>query len=164
MIQPSADGKKHWLLTVDEATDYTHSFFLKKKNDLIETMLIQIKNLLMKFDLRIKNIGLDNSTENRMLQAITNQQKLGIKFKSTAPGTVQQNSVVERKLTALMGRGRAMMTQADFDDYITKKFWYEAASTATKLDNMIHKTSLLHVFQGSPKYRKRLQILGKLLK
>ena len=122
MIRPSADGKKHWLLTVDEATDYTHSFFLQKKNDLIETMLIQIKNLLMKFHIRIKNIGLDNSAENRMLQAKTNQQKLGIKFKFTAPGTPQQSSVVERKFTTLMGRGRAMMTQAGFDDYIKGNF------------------------------------------
>ena len=40
MMYPSAGGKKHWLLIVDEATDYTHSFFFKKKSDMIETMLI----------------------------------------------------------------------------------------------------------------------------
>ena len=32
MIDPSAGGKKDWLLIVDEATDYTQSFFLKKKS------------------------------------------------------------------------------------------------------------------------------------
>ena len=40
MIHPSAGGKKHWLLIVGEATDYTHSFFLKKKSDLVEMMII----------------------------------------------------------------------------------------------------------------------------
>ena len=29
-----------------------------------------------------------------------------------------------------------MMTHAGFDDYFKKKFWCEAVSTATKLDNM----------------------------
>ena len=36
-----------------------------------------------------------------------------------------------------MGRARAMMTHAGFDDYFKKKFWCEAVSTATKLDHMI---------------------------
>ena len=43
MIHRSAGGKKHWLLIVEEATDYTHSSFLKKKSDLVETMIIWIK-------------------------------------------------------------------------------------------------------------------------
>ena len=38
MMYPSAGGKKHWLLIVDEATDYTHSFFLKKISDMIKTI------------------------------------------------------------------------------------------------------------------------------
>ena len=97
MIHPSPGGKKHWLLIVDEATDYTHSFFLKKKHDLVETMIIWIKNLFMKYCIRIKKIRVDNSGENRMLQAKMNQQNLGIKFEFTAPGTPQQNSVVARK-------------------------------------------------------------------
>ena len=95
MIHPSAGGQKHWFLIVDEATDYVHSIFLKKKRSLDETMIIWIKNLFMKYHIRIKKIRLDNSGENRMLQARTNQQNLGIKFKFTAPGTPQQNSVVE---------------------------------------------------------------------
>ena len=137
MIYPSAGGKKYWLLIVDEATDYTHSFFLKKKSNLVETMIIWIKNLFMKYHIRIKKIRLDNSRENRMLQAKTNQQNLGIKFKFTAPGTPQQNSVVERKFPTLMGRARAMMTHAGLDDYFKRKFWCEPVSTATKLDNMM---------------------------
>ena len=48
MMHPTSGGKKHWLLIVDEATDYTHSFFLKKKSDLVETMIIWIKNLFMR--------------------------------------------------------------------------------------------------------------------
>ena len=68
-----------------------------------------------------------------MLQANTNQQYLGLKFKFTAPGTPQQNSVVEIEFPSLLWRARPMMTHAHFDDY----FKCEAVSTATKLDNMM---------------------------
>ena len=54
MMYPSAGGKKPWLLIVDEATDYTLSFFLEKKSDMIEIMLIWIKNLFKKYHIRIK--------------------------------------------------------------------------------------------------------------
>ena len=57
MIHLSAGGKKHWLLFVDEATDYTHSFFLKKKSDLVETMILWIKNLLMNYQNQEDQIG-----------------------------------------------------------------------------------------------------------
>ena len=89
---------------------------------MIETMLIWIKNLFMKYHIRIKKIRLDDSRENRMLQTKSNQQNLGIKFEFTAPGTPQQNSEVERKFPTLMGRARAMMTHAGFDDYFKRKF------------------------------------------
>ena len=100
-------------------------------------MIMSIKNLFMKYHIRTKKIRLDNSRENRMFQAKTNQQNLGIKFKLTAPGTPQPNSVVERKFPTLMGRARVMMIHAGFDDYFKKKFWCEVVSTATKLDNMM---------------------------
>ena len=137
MTHPNAGGTKHWLLIVDEATDYTHSFFFTKKNYLIETMLIWIKNLFLKYYIRIKKIIVDSSGENRMLQAKTNQKILGIKCEFTAPGTSQQNSVVERKFPTFMERARAMMALGGFDDYFKRKFWCEVVSTATKLDNMM---------------------------
>ena len=57
-----------------------------------------------------------------MFQAKTNQQSLRIKFEFTAPGTPQQNPVVERKFPTLMGRARAMMTHAGFDDHFKREF------------------------------------------
>ena len=74
-----------------------------------------------------------------MLQAKTDEHNLGIKFEFTAPGTSQQNSVVERKFPAVVGRARAIMNHAGFDDNFKNKFWCEAISTATKLDNIMVK-------------------------
>ena len=96
MIHPSAGGKKHWLLIVDEATDYTHSFFLKKKSDLVETTIIWIKNLFMKYHIRIKKIRLDKSDENRMLQAKTREENLGSTRSQTLEMRSPSNHAMER--------------------------------------------------------------------
>ena len=58
-------GKRHWLIVVEEFSDCSHSFFLKRKSDQIDILLIWIKELKAKFVIDIKYIRLDNSGENR---------------------------------------------------------------------------------------------------
>ena len=41
--QVSRGGNKHWLIIVDEFSDYAHSFFLKKKSDQIKIWPMWIK-------------------------------------------------------------------------------------------------------------------------
>ena len=55
------------------------------------------QDLKTKYGTDIKYIRLDNSGENRCLQTVCDKQNLGIMFEFTAPGTPQQNSVVERE-------------------------------------------------------------------
>ena len=93
----SMGGKRHWLIVVDEFSDYSHSFFLRKKSDQTVVIPIWIKGLNSKYRIVVKNIRLDNSGENRSLQKECDRQNLGIIFEFTAPGTPQQNSVAERK-------------------------------------------------------------------
>ena len=125
---------------------------------------IWTKNLFKKHHRRIKKIRLDNSAEIRMLlHANSDQQNLGITFEFTAPGTPQQNSVVERKFPTLMGRARAMMNHAGFDGKFKKKFWCEAIATVTNLDNIMvkhmgGKPPYYMFFKEHPKYRKLLII------
>ena len=116
-------GKRHWLIVVDEFSDCSHSFFLKRKNDQIELLPIWLKELKVKFGIDIKYIRLDNSGENRCLQKECDKQNLGIIFEFSAPGTPQQNSVVERKIPTLMGSSRAMMITAGFSQHDKRKFW-----------------------------------------
>ena len=99
----SMGGKRHKLIVVDEFRDCSHSFFLKRKSDQIDLLPIWIKELKAKYGIDIKYIRLDNSGENRSLQKECDKQNLGIIFEFTAPGTPQQNSVVERKIPTLMG-------------------------------------------------------------
>ena len=110
--QVSRGGNRNWLIVVDEFSDCTHSFFLKRKTDQIQTIHIWIKGLSKKYNIEIKRIRLDNSGENRSWQKECDRANLRIIFEFTAPGTPQQNSVAERRIPTLMGRARAMLIQA----------------------------------------------------
>ena len=76
--QVSRGGNKHWLIVVDEFSDYTHSFFLKKKSDQIKILPVWIKGIAKKHRIEIKRIRLDNSGENKSLQKECDKQNLGI--------------------------------------------------------------------------------------
>ena len=92
----SMGGKRHWLIVVDEISDCSHSFCLKRKSDQIDMIPIWIKELKAKYGIDIKYVRLDNSGENKSLQKECDKHNLGIIFEFTAPGTPHQNSVVER--------------------------------------------------------------------
>ena len=163
----SMGGKRHWLIVVDEFSDCSHRFFLKRKSDQIDLLPIWIKELKARYGIDIKYIRLDNSGENRSLQKECDKQNLGIIFEFTAPGTPQQNSVVERKIPTLMGRSRAMMLTAGFSQQDKRKFWYEVISTATKLDNIMvrrerTKPPFTLFYSDEPKYMKFLRSFGEM--
>ena len=163
----SMGGKRHWLIVVDEISDCSHSFFLKRKSDQIELFPIWIKELKTRYGIDIKYIRLDNSGENRSLQNECDKQNLGIIFEFSAPGTPQQNSVVERKIPALMGRSRAMLLTAGFSQQDKRKFWCEVISTATKLDNIMvrkerTKPPFTLFYNDEPKYIIFLRSFGEM--
>ena len=163
----SMGGKRHWLIAVDEFSDYSHSFFLRKKSDQTVVIPIWIKGLKTKYRIVVKNIRLHNSGESRSLQKECEKQNLGIMFEFTAPGIPQQNSVVERKIPTLMGRSKAMMIQAGFSQQDKRKFWCEVISTATYLDNIMVKkerTKPPHTqfYNEGARYMKYLKSFGEM--
>ena len=163
----SMGGKRHWLIVVDEFSNCSRSFFLKRKSDQIELFPIWIKELKSKYGIDIKYIRLDNSGENRSLQNECDQQNLGIIFGFSAPGTPQQNSVVERTIPTLMGRSRAMMLTAGFSQQDKRKFWCEVISRATKLDNIMvrkerTKPPFTLFYNDEPRYMKFLRSFGEM--
>ena len=87
----SLGGKQHWLLVMDDCTGYLWSYFLKEKSDLQDEVLGLIKDLKTKYGFKVKIIWCDNAGENKALEDACQQERLGITFEYTAPGTPQQN-------------------------------------------------------------------------
>ena len=90
-------GKRHWLIVVDEFSDYSHSFFLRKKSDQTVVIPIWIKGLKTKYGIAVKNIRLDNSGENRSLQKECEKQNLGIIFEFAALSTLNTTQLLKGK-------------------------------------------------------------------
>ena len=86
-------------------------------------------------------------------------------FEFTAPGTPQQNSVVERKIPTLVGRARVILIQAGINAKEKGEFWCEAISTATNLYNIIvrpdrTKPPFTLFYNKNVKYMKHLRSFG----
>ena len=140
MRKPSMGGRQHWVMLVDEATKYKKSFFLKK-NEQVEPIIDWIKALKARHKIQVKIFSCDNAGENKVLERESDEKELGIIFEYTAPGTPQQNGVVERAFVTVMGRARAMMNHAGFTMAKRQQLWCEAAQTATMLDNILVQES-----------------------
>ena len=91
--------------------------------------------------IQVKIIRCGNAGENKVLERESDKNELGIIFEYTAPGTPQQNGVVERTFVTVMGLARAMMNHAGFTMAERQQLWCEAAQTATMLDNILVEDS-----------------------
>ena len=85
----------------------------------------------------VKYIRCNNAGENKTLEKKMQDKGLGVTFKYTAQNTPQQNGKVERTFATLYSRMRAMMEAAGFEYDQQIELWREAASTATKLSNVM---------------------------
>ena len=95
----------------------------------------------------------------------SDKNEFGIIFEYTAPGTPQQNGVVERAFAMVMGRARATMNHAGFTMAKRQRLWCEAAQTATMLDNILVQDSaksppFTQFFGVDTKYAKHLRVFG----
>ena len=125
------------------------------------------QGLSRKYGFEIKRTRLDKSGESRSLQKECDKQNLGVVFEFTAPGTPQQNSVVERKIPTLLGRARAMLIQAGINSEEKGDFWCEVISTATNLDNIMvrpDRTKPLYTlfYNKDAKFMKQLRSFGEM--
>ena len=128
---------------------------------------MSIKGLSRKYGIEIKRISLVYSGENKSLQKECDKQNLGVIFEFTAPGTPQQNSVVERRIPTLVGRARAMLIQAGINSKEKGEFWCEVISTATNLDSIMvrpdrTKRPYTLFYNKDAKFMKHLRSFGEM--
>lgn len=155
---------RYWLLVVDEATNMKWSYFLKSKDGQVSVLIGLIKTLKNNGK-EVKYIRCDNAGENVALKHRIDDEGINIEFEFTARETPQQNGKVERAFATLYGRMRAMMLHAKWSQEMKHKHWMEAASTATKLDNMMNdkgaKCPYQKFYGKSPLFEKYMRTFGE---
>ena len=123
--------KKYAMVIVDEFTRYTWVYFLHTKSETASILIDHVRQLdkLMKDSVKI--IRSDNGTEFKNLIMEEFCKDHGIRQEFSAPGTPQQNGVVERKNRTLIEAARTMLDEAKLPTY----FWAEAVQTACFTQN-----------------------------
>jgi transposase InsO family protein len=134
----SYGGAKFWLLVQDEFTEFIWSFFLSGKDETSETMIQFLKIFQKQHSLKVQNIRLDNSGENRAFKENAEKENLlNINWEFTAANTPQQNGKIERKFATLWGKVRAILNSAKLPWSLRYKLWAQCANLSTQLENIL---------------------------
>ena len=157
MRKPRMGGRQHWVMLVDETTNYKKSFFLKKKNEQAKPIIDWIQALKARHKIQVKIIRCDNAGETEVLETESEKIDLGIIFEYTAPGTPQRNGVVERAFVTVMGHARAMINHVGFTMAKRQQFW-----CALLLQDSTKSSPFTQFYGVDAKYSKYLKVFGEM--
>ena len=142
----SSTGKKSatkgvWCMLTDQRTRVQISEMYGTKDGMVEPTCEKLQQLTNK-GLCPTYIRLDNAGENKLLEQRCKSKdwKHNITFEFTARNTPQQNALVEVSFATTGARARAMMIAANVPTTEKHLMMPEAASTASKLANLIPET------------------------
>ncbi|KAJ9547336.1 LOW QUALITY PROTEIN: hypothetical protein OSB04_019879 [Centaurea solstitialis] len=127
-------GKKSYcLVIVDDYSRFTWVYFLRTKDEtsgLIKTFVLRVEN---KTNLKVKVIRSDNGTEFKNADLNSFCEEKGIERQYSAPRTLQQNGVAERRNRTLIEAARTTLA----DSKLPVTFWAEAVNTACYVQNRV---------------------------
>ncbi|KAK1394100.1 hypothetical protein POM88_013156 [Heracleum sosnowskyi] len=124
--------KRNTLVIVDEYSRFTWVYFLHRKDETPEILLDHVRMIETTTKYKVKILRSDNGTEFKNSKMEEFYKYKGIVQQFSAPGTPQQNGVVERKNRTLIEDGRTMLEEAKLPTY----FWAEAVNTACYSQNL----------------------------
>jgi hypothetical protein len=114
-------------------------FFLHDKSETQSTLKRLLRRAQNEFEIKVNKIRSDNGSEFKNLQVEEYLEEEGIKHEFSAPYTLQQNGVVERKNRTLIDMASIM-----FGEYkMPERFWSEAINTACHAINRLYLHRLL---------------------
>lgn len=131
-------GARYLMTLIDDHSRYTVLCLLRHKSDAavcIKRFVAQAKTQFGKTPCVIRSDG-GGEYVNAELKSFYDQE--GIKSQLTAAYSPQQNGVAERKNRSLQEMATCMLADAGLD----KRFWGEAVSTATYLQNRLPSRSV----------------------
>ncbi|KAJ9553055.1 LOW QUALITY PROTEIN: hypothetical protein OSB04_017100 [Centaurea solstitialis] len=137
----SLGGNKYILVLIDEFSRFTWVEFMKKKSQVPSILINLLKRLQVLHGYRV--LRSDNGTEFK--NSITEEYlaSVGITHNFSAPRTLQQNGVVERKNRTLVEAAKTML----YASGLPLTFWAEAVSTACYTQN---RSLVVKRFENTP--------------
>ena len=138
----SISKKRYTLVIVDDFTRFTWVYFIAKKDAVPQLIFEHIAKIEKNSIFTVKVLRSDNGTEFKNAIVEDYCAERGITQQFTAPGTPQQNGVVERKNRTLIEAARTMLIDAKLPTY----FWAEAIQTAC----FVHNCTLVNMHGKTP--------------
>ena len=138
---PSIGGSNYFTTFIDDHSNYTWVYFLKRKSDVGDVFvewLTMTENVTEK---RLKEFRSDNGGEYVAHYFTDICKERGISLQPTIPYTPQQNGVAERMNRTIMENVRATLHHANLPLYL----WAEAVATIVYVRNLCPTTSLKDV-------------------
>ena len=144
---PTFGGRKHWLLDMEDSTNYAWSNFLNEKSDLKNVIMSLIGNLKTKDNIQVWHLNSDNAGEKDDFKGACIHEGMGMEFEYTTPGTLQQNGQVHWKYATLFNWVHVMLKGGKFSSFLHNDLLVNTTNTATLLkNNLISPKSDLSLF------------------
>lgn len=162
---PTIDGKKYFMIFVDEFTHYCVTYLATFKSDLKTVIKDYINKSEARFNSKTVQLYIDNGTE-----YLSNEVKhfcfeKGIEYHLTIPYTPHQNGVSERMIRTITEKARTLLAESK----LPQQFWGEAVLTATFLANISPSNALkdekstktpFELWHGKKPMLKHLRVFG----
>ena len=136
----SLNGSRYCFVIVDDYTRYTWVFFLKHKDQTLDTLIAFCNRVENEKAHKINKIRSDHGGEFENDRFTSFCMEKGYKHEFSTPRTPQQNGVVERKNRVLQEAARSMLNEYSLHSFL----WAEAINTACYVQNR----TLIHRFLG----------------
>ncbi|GJY61692.1 retrovirus-related pol polyprotein from transposon TNT 1-94 [Tanacetum coccineum] len=159
----SINGKKYFLVIVDDYSRYTWTHFLRSKDETPKVLIDFLRLVQRGFLAQVRTVQTDKGTKflNKTLHAYFAQE--GITYQTSTARTPEQNSVVKSWNRTLVEATRTMLSAAKIPLY----FWAEAIATTSFTQNRSlviprHEKTPYHIINGRKSSIKFFHIFGSL--
>jgi len=127
----SRGGKRYVCVIVDDYSRFTWTLFLASKDETFEKFVAFIKKVEKRVGHSLVCLRSDHETEFENSRFIDFCNEHGVEHNFSAPRTLQQNRVVERKNRTLEDMTRTMLIASG----LARNFWAEALNTSCYIIN-----------------------------
>ena len=131
-------GYEYFITFIDDYSRYGYVYLMKKKSEALDKFKEFKAESEKQLGRHVKSLRSDRGGEYMSIEFVSFLKEHGILSQFSAPGTPQQNGVVERRNRTLLDMVRSMMSLST----LPLSFWGYALETAAYILNMVPSKSV----------------------